>query len=360
MFNKFKFKILLTAFFIFLSINQNLLADFPQKINPCMSQWPDYPYENDGDYFMFELDECPGCQFVAEYYYRNFTIGSEHRRDLQITQIFTIGEGCDDCLALYKDILQTAIRKIFEANPMGWYKDTDINPPEDPDRCNYDYYATQSSCVQRINQIGHQPNLPDVEFFGSGINPMVESNKNDKLKSNQESNDILLVNNNWNWRVIPCLPNAVCCFGHYKLCWNSDGVLNSISTTALLSIPSTCYPEETCYPACNFLDFEWVRSGVQTGKNGINNDTKVEVIQIIPNPVNENLSLRVINDYKGKIKIDIYDLNGNNINSILGDKQDDLFVLDINLNNTLTGTYLIKIDFFDSNFYINRMFTKIK
>ena len=339
-----KITLILLSVMLLFSI-QIVYAQIPDHVDPCYASWTNVPYENIGNplYKNITLDECPNCIFIAEYYYRTIS-NNPVICDVQITQIFSIGSGCDGCLATYLQIFQAALKQIYNDNNMGFGKDLSTTPPSDPDRCNDNWAASVGACMQRFDAPNHEPDLPDGDFFGSGSN-IVQKNKDPELLTKKTSNDKLLTGD-YNWTVYSC-NQSLCCRASYHICWDQFGSIQSIETTYIDSSPYSC--EEGCYPGCGVLDMT-----TGTGKVASNAKLTDNKVTIKPNPAQNVFEININSSYTGKLKIEVCDLKGSIIETISEIKKQTIFSKIISSKDFMNGLYIIKIyyvdiDAFDSN-----------
>jgi hypothetical protein len=333
--------ILLSVIFIFNIQITN--AQFPDPKDPCYAMWPNYGYTNVGNpmYKTITLAECPNCVFFAEYYYRTFTIGTETINDVNITQVFSMGSGCDDCTAKYKDIFQALLRQIFNDNSMGFYKDL-VSEPWDPDHCNTDWAATAASCVWRWHEQPRDAHYDD-DFFG-GVAGIVKKSEDPNKLAKKTSNDKLQTGG-YTWKVMVC-DESSCCRASYKLCWNTDGVLQSVETTVMDNDPSCSVTD--CYPGCDNLNMAW---SVGVGKESSDAKLSNNKATIKPNPAQNEFEININSSYSGMLKIEVSDLEGNIVETLTEIKKQDTFSKTISSKDFSNGLYIIKIHYIDSGVF---------
>ena len=70
-------------------------------------------------------------------------------------------------------------------------------------------------------------------------------------------------------------------------------------------------------------------------------------VRIYPNPVEDLLTIHINGDYYGRIRIELFDLKGRKLMINLSEKPFSMADVQLDLNNIVTGFYLLKITSYD-------------
>jgi hypothetical protein len=78
---------------------------------------------------------------------------------------------------------------------------------------------------------------------------------------------------------------------------------------------------------------------------GIDAPNLISKIELFPNPVKKNLNLKISNDYKGKIQVQIVSSDGKLMRTLFLHKKTETFNYEIPVGNMPKGDYLAKFEF---------------
>lgn len=208
--------------------------------------------------------------------------------DYKIDAIWT--NGCSECFLSEQEMFEYAIAWIIKNGPL---------PLPNPGECETKYRVAYASCWEWRN-----PFLEDV--------------------------------------FIPCSPEG-CCWSVYKVC-NDGGVITSTRILGTLANYQDCgliieacvfiCDEELLPPAINQIDDNIV----------LKKNTKSFVV---PNPNNGISELHFASNFSGEISIQIFDINGNSIKTIIRNKATKEIIIPIDISKNASGTYLYKVFYKD-------------
>jgi hypothetical protein len=135
--------------------------------------------------------------------------------------------------------------------------------------------------------------------------------------------------------VTPCPGSTDCC-----LTTTTWEYINGqwICTNELLYVPEpVCV--SPCWPNC---------IGDWPQKKSISKSYQLSKPEIIPNPAKDLLTVSFDADYIGNIKLEIFNLNGDIVQSVTRDKKNNSFATPIDISELVSGSYIIYIYINDS------------
>jgi hypothetical protein len=77
----------------------------------------------------------------------------------------------------------------------------------------------------------------------------------------------------------------------------------------------------------------------------VDNLRHTDILTVYPNPVVDNLTINALNDYIGKMKVNIYDISGRFIRAFEFDKPSQDIIQQFNLGGLANGSYVMVIQF---------------